>query len=90
MLEAGDEPAQRAAFMYKRATAHDASESELNVMLDAYRDHLATYRKDPSAARQLITYGQTEPADKLDDAELAAWTMVANLVMNLDETINKN
>jgi len=90
MLEAGDEPAQRAAFMYKRATAHDPSESELNVMLDAYRDHLATYRKDPSAARQLITYGQTEPADKLDDAELAAWTMVANLVMNLDETINKN
>ena len=55
----------------------------------AYRDHRETYARDAGAARELITLGETKPDPKLDPAELAAWTMIANTVLNLDEVLNK-
>jgi hypothetical protein len=33
--------------------------------------------------------GESKPDDKLNPSELAAWTMVGNLLLNLDEVINK-
>ena len=50
----------------------------------------ARYRNDLAAAREMITFGESRPDEKLDVAELAAYTLVANLLLNLDETINKN
>jgi len=40
-------------------------------------------------AKQLISQGESKPDDSLDPAELAAWTMIANLVLNLDELVTK-
>jgi hypothetical protein len=34
--------------------------------------------------------GESQPNPKLPEPELAAWTLVANLLLNLDETLNKN
>jgi hypothetical protein len=38
---------------------------------------------------KLLTYGETARNEKLDSVDLAAWTMTANLVLNLDETVTK-
>ncbi len=57
--------------------------------MSAYRDHRATYRGDVEAAKRLIEVGESKPDPMLDPSELAAWTMVANLVLNLDEVITK-
>jgi len=54
-----------------------------------YRRYLATYRADEEAARKLLAVGESEPPATMDSAELAAWTMVGNLLLNLDETITK-
>jgi hypothetical protein len=40
-------------------------------------------------ARRLIGVGATPPDSKLDPAELAAWTMLGNVVLNLDEVLTK-
>ena len=37
----------------------------------------------------LISVGELKPDAKLNPSELAAWTMIANLLLNLDEVINK-
>jgi hypothetical protein len=37
----------------------------------------------------LIAFGESKPDAKLDASELAAWTMLANQLMNLDEVLNK-
>ena len=50
---------------------------------------LASYRRDPSAALQLMRVGQTPAPTGPDTAELAAWTLVASQVMNLDEALTK-
>jgi len=49
----------------------------------------AEYEADPESARQLITVGDSTPSPDHDPTELAAWTLVASQLLNLDETLNK-
>ena len=43
----------------------------------------------PDDAKKLIHVGESKPDPKLDSTTLAAWTMTANEMMNLDEVVNK-
>ena len=54
--------------------------------LDEMEDY---YRQAPDAAQQLIRTGESKPSDRLPAPQLAAMTMVANKLMNLDEVLNK-
>ena len=47
------------------------------------------YRDDPDAAAKLIHIGEHPVDDRIDVVELAAYTTVAGLILNLDETITK-
>jgi len=47
------------------------------------------YQKDPQGAAELVSVGESKPDPKLSKAELAAWTLVASQVMNLDECLTK-
>jgi hypothetical protein len=89
MKSGGAEPQARIAFMFKRATARNPDGKETDELIAAYNDFLKKYQGDAKAAKQLIMIGDSKPDPKLDAAELAAWTMVANLILNLDEVINK-
>ena len=59
-------------------------------MQEALNQHLAKYRSNVAAATEAVSYGESKRDEKLDPAELAAYTLVANLVLNLDETVTKN
>jgi len=62
---------------------------ERAVVRRTFDEALATYRRDPALAKQLLSVGES-PADvKLPASELAAWTMVASQVLNLDEALSK-
>jgi len=52
--------------------------------------HRARYAADPEAAGQLIRHGDSPVPDGIPADELAAWTLVANLLLNLDETLTRN
>ena len=47
------------------------------------------FRQKPDAAKELISTGDTRPDGTLDAAELAAWTLVANTLMNRDDFVSK-
>jgi mono/diheme cytochrome c family protein len=89
MRECGPAPEERLAYLFRLATARRPDSTELAELTAAYRDHLALYTKDAAAARKLIGIGESKPDPKLDPGELAALTMVTNLILNLDEVINK-
>ena len=49
----------------------------------------AYYEQHPEDAELLIQVGESTPNETLESSELAAWTMLANELMNLDEVLNK-
>jgi mono/diheme cytochrome c family protein len=89
LREGGPTPEARATAIFRRATARTPDAGEVAELVAAYRDNLAHYTRDVDGARKLIAVGETKPDAALDPSELASWTMVANLVLNLDEVINK-
>ena len=82
----GNTISSKADFLYRLCTAHHVNPAKADELLSLYRDMIELFEEDPEAAKKL-TFGREEsPAD----VDLAAWTMVANLVLNLDEVLNKN
>ena len=61
------------------------SQGELDRVLGFYEQQLAVYQSDHKAALEML--GATQ--DVRGAPELAAWTMVANVLLNLDETMTK-
>ena len=90
LKEGGTTPEERAAWMFKRATARAPDAEDLADLVGFYVDQKAGYTADPEAAKKLIAIGESKPDASLDPVELATWTMVANLILNLDEVITKS
>jgi hypothetical protein len=75
----------RLSLMFRLCLSREPTVTELTALTQLYSDSLETYQKDTAAAAKMAT-DPLGPAEK--DAnlpELAAWTNVANVVMNLDE-----
>ncbi len=89
LKEAGPSPDTRLRYLFKRAIGRTPDDREVQELLSAHKDFLAGYTKDLAAAQKLINVGESKPDGKLNPSELAALTMIANLVFNLDEMLNK-
>ncbi|MCC9607125.1 PSD1 and planctomycete cytochrome C domain-containing protein [Blastopirellula sp. JC732] len=91
ILTAGpQEDAQRINFAYQLALSRDAQPLELEVLTKVLADNREIYQADPKAAASLLNVGIQPPDKKANAAELAAWTQVARVILNLDETITRN
>ncbi|MFN3322988.1 MAG: DUF1553 domain-containing protein [Bryobacteraceae bacterium] len=71
------------------ATGRRPNRQESSLLSGLARQQLAAYRSNPKMAKLLLSVGESEPAPGFDPVELAAWTMVASTILNLDETITK-
>jgi hypothetical protein len=76
-------------FMAERLLARPLTSKERKIIAASADDLLAQYKSDPKAAAQLLAVGEMKPDAKIDPSKLAAYTMVANELMNLDEVLNK-
>jgi hypothetical protein len=90
MTQGGTTPDERIAFAYRTVLARLPVPEEAAIVHAAYEHHLATYQKAPEAAAKLIRQGESKPKADLPEPEVAAWTLVANLMLNLDETVTRN
>jgi hypothetical protein len=88
MIEAGS-PEERIVLAFRLATARQPSAGEMKVLRRLFDDQWAVFRKDGQAAIKLLAVGESRLNEKLDVAELAAWTTVASVILNLDETVTK-
>ena len=90
MTEGGATPAERITFAYRTALSRSPSAEEMAVVQGTYGKFLAEYAQSPEAAAKVIHNGESKPKAGLPQTELAAWTLAANLILNLDETISRN
>ena len=87
--EGGSTADDRLTFMFRLVTARAPDPKDFAELSSALKDLTAHYAKEPEAAKQLITAGATKPDSRFSVPELAAWTMIGNVILNLDEVITK-
>jgi hypothetical protein len=90
MLAAGATPEERIAWAFKRATCRAPSADEMQLLAAGLAKRLEKFRAQPDAATQLLKVGAAPADSKADAAEIAAYTVTANVLLNLDEVVTRN
>ena len=80
---------ERIAWAFRAATARQPEPAELVLLTAGYERRLTRFRAQPKEAEQLLDQGESTLTEALGQAELAAMVTVANVLLNLDELINK-
>ncbi len=89
-IGSADENAARASWMLERVLAKSADNRDRDDLVKLVAAFDERFQKNPDAAKQLMESGDSKPDADLDNTQLAAWTMAANVLMNRDDFINKN
>jgi mono/diheme cytochrome c family protein len=85
----GTTPAERAGYAFRICLARPPHAEELARLVRLYEQTAARFEKSPEEARRLATEPIGPAPKDLDVAQLAAWTVVGNVLLNLDETLMK-
>ncbi|MEZ6064867.1 MAG: PSD1 and planctomycete cytochrome C domain-containing protein [Planctomycetaceae bacterium] len=89
MNEAGDDWEAQAQFCAESLLARPATPAELKILRQEYDRALGRFAADRPAADALLQQGASPVPEGLPRDELAAWTIVCRILLNLDETISK-
>jgi hypothetical protein len=89
LAEGGDKVESRLDFMAKRLLSRSFTAEERTVIDRMLGELLAHFKSQPAEAKKLLDVGEMKAAAAMEPATLAAWTMLANSLMNLDEVLNK-
>jgi hypothetical protein len=89
LQEGGSQLDDKLVFAFRCAVVRRPTEQERAVLERTYRKQLQRFQADPHAAAVLVGNGSVPRPPELDVAELAAWTALGNLLLNLDETITR-
>jgi len=89
MIEGGMTPESRIEYGFKLLLARPPSAKQKQILLTTQARIAADFHNDPTAANQFLQQGES-PIDRgANPAELAAWTSIASLMLNMDEAITK-
>jgi hypothetical protein len=83
-------PDQRLIWAWQHVLQRDPAAGEMKTMRELLETQLDAYRKDATAADDLLKTGQTPTPAGMDKSELAAWTHVTRVLLNLHETITRS
>jgi mono/diheme cytochrome c family protein len=78
-----------ATYAFRLCVARSPQSKETKRLVALYETELAQFKQDPPAALKLATGDLGKPPEGVSVEKLAAWTVVANVLLNLDETITK-
>ncbi len=88
MIAAGGSSVEaRLTWAYQRLLARKPRADELQVLTTSLASRIAHFEKNPEEAAKLISFGERKPA--VVTAELAAYTLAANVLLNLDELVTR-
>ncbi|MBC8245538.1 MAG: PSD1 domain-containing protein [Verrucomicrobia bacterium] len=90
MQPEGQPPRQRITEAFRRVTSREPRKAELDLLMNDFRVYQTDFRANEKAASQLLSVGERPRDPNLPAAELAAYSLVANTILNLDEAIMQN
>jgi hypothetical protein len=86
---AGDDRDDRLTYIFRLATARRPTVDEGRVLASGFDYHFDRFRNDPESAAAFLGSDRPTLAVNVPEPEIAAYAMVASLVLNLDETITR-
>lgn len=89
MREGGDSPDTKIEFGFRLLTARMPSERERKILVGILERQSRKFHANTQAALELLSVGESPRDESLEIADLAAWTTVASVLLNLDETLTK-
>jgi hypothetical protein len=89
MFRAGKTPAERVDAAFRQALQRPAHAEEKRLLIGLLELHLAQYQADAKSAQLYLAVGARPAPKDIPASELAAWTDVARIVLNLHETITR-
>lgn len=87
--EGGASTAERATYGFRLALSRPPTPNELNRLMQLYEKSFERFSKDEDAAKRMATEPLGPAEESANLKELAAWTVVGNVLMSLDEVIMK-
>jgi hypothetical protein len=90
MKQKGQGPRQRIAEAFRRVTSRDPRKAELDLLINDFQFYQKDFQKNPKAAKRLISLGERPRDSRQPTAQLAAYTLLANTLLNLDEAVMQN
>ncbi len=88
LSEGGESFDDRIKYGFELCIAQPPNQEEINIQKTLCGQAMAKYRKHPELARQIWETSRID-LDGIDPIEFAAWTLVSNVLLNMDETITK-
>jgi hypothetical protein len=89
LAECSGDVSQRITFAWQLALQRDPTPQEMDVVLKLLSDRKSEYDADTAAADKLLATGTAPVPPNLNHSELAAWTHVTRVLLNLHETITR-
>ena len=80
----------RLKFAFHETLSRQPEELESRVLAKTLAEQRAFYASQPQAAEELLSIGLLKLPENVDRVELASWTQVARVLLNLNETITRN
>jgi hypothetical protein len=90
LKEGGPDATSRIGWAWRQALSRAPRTDEMSTVRALLDRHIAEYHRDPQAAAALSKVGLWPAPKDVDSAELAAWTNVARVILNLHETITRS
>ena len=90
MMHRSDKPSDQIAWAFRSVTSRTPTPAELDLLLADLKLFEEDFANNPDAAKQLLGIGERKADRNLPTARLAAYALVANTMLNLDETIMQN
>jgi hypothetical protein len=89
VLAAHSQDRERIAIAFRKATARWPTETEEGLLVKALDTYRQAFSQQPTAAKALLQVGQAPAISSVPEAEQAAWTSLANVILNLDEVTTR-
>ena len=89
IAEGGKSLQERFDFAFRTAVTRPPTEEESAVLQQLFEQQLKIYQEDTEAAMKLVAVGESPQATGLQQSEYAAWTAIASIILNLDETVSR-
>ena len=89
LIKEATDPRQRIELAYQLATSRGASQRETEILLNILQRQRKRFEANTDDAKQFLSVGEWKRDESIDMSEHAAWTVVAQMVLNLDEVLTR-